>query len=506
MKSLLLLSNLLILLVILSCQRAQIAVSQLDSTPTYQGDASQLDGSASSDRVLSDLSGRDLSSADLAYSDASLSDSSRSDARRPDTALPDIRLPDTGPAVDAYVPSGASLLERLQVSAIELAVGVRHGVSSWRIWGTASLGVAPVFTVPLSNGESLVGYTDTTTAAHAIRLNASDQLLNDYTLAAGRELRGLAAEPDGHFGALLWDDASDTIYVHRFDSTGTELWSEELSNSDNTPDDFGIGDSRLAFGNGRYGAYYHVHSSSGHEGDTLKWVDAETHAESTGWSWGCSHSMSDLLRYHPDSHSFLPVCATDCYPGTSGDFATNARGGIYLNHRTGPVLEMDAGCNGSVAGELGGLAPSSGGGWRLVFNAHQNPMEPGQSSYSSSTMNQDVAFVALSNNTSYGPVVWLTSTGDIDESDPTIAPWQPAGESTEQYIVGWAQSGTAHRLARVDAAGMILEGPVDISAQARWGKRDDPMRQHVNGDVLWSWFDGSGSTTLHLARLRAGNI
>jgi hypothetical protein len=121
-------------------------------------------------------------------------------------------------------------------------------------------------------------------------------------------------------------------------------------------------------------------------------------------------------------------------------------------------------------------------------------------------MNQDLAFVTLGNDGSYGAVVWLSNTNDIDESDPSIALWQPQGESVEQYIVGWAQSGTAHRLARVDANGVILEGPVDISGRAKWGKRDDPMRQHVNGDVVWAWFDSSGSSTLHFARIRAGNI
>ena len=88
--------------------------------------------------------------------------------------------------------------------------------------------------------------------------------------------------------------------------TGATSWNTELTNSDNHPTDFGIGESRLEFGGDRYGAYYHVHSDSGHEGDTLKFVNATTGAQTTQWSWGCSHSMSDLLSYHPRRRASSP--------------------------------------------------------------------------------------------------------------------------------------------------------------------------------------------------------
>ncbi|PKN43755.1 MAG: hypothetical protein CVU63_12200, partial [Deltaproteobacteria bacterium HGW-Deltaproteobacteria-20] len=221
-----------------------------------------------------------------------------------------------------------------------------------------SLHIAPVFTVPLANCQTLVGFTTASGAALAprvARLDAHDELVEIYTLTPGLELRGLAAEPDGHFGALVWDDSADAIFVVRYDLSGAELWKTELTNSDNNPTDFGIGDSRLEFGDGKYGAYYHVHSDSGHEGDTLKWVTTAG-VESTGWNWGCSHSMSNLLTFHPSLTKFMPACVTDCFPGTSGDFSTNSIGGIYLNHNSGPVINVAAGCNGSVAGELGGAA------------------------------------------------------------------------------------------------------------------------------------------------------
>jgi hypothetical protein len=310
-------------------------------------------------------------------------------------------------------------------------------------------------------------------------------------------------EPDGHFGALLWDDAADKIYVKRFDAAGTAGFNEELTNTDNKPDGFGIGEGRLEFGNGRYGAYYHVHSDSGHEGDTLKWVNAGTGAETTEWPWGCSHSMSNLLRYNETTSAFLPVCVTDCYPGTNGDFAANAQGGIYLSNRY-KVMDVDAGCNGKVAGEIGGAAPSASD-WKLVFNAHQNPMTKGQSSYVPASMNQDIGFSSLT-RTAAKPVIWLTSTPQINEADSSIALFRPQGDAAEQYVVGWAESGASRvfKLARLGPEGNVLEGPVDVTSKAKWGERDDPFRTTKNGDVVWAWFDAAGSTTLHVARVGGG--
>ena len=381
------------------------------------------------------------------------------------------------------------------------------GVRSWRIWGQGNLYIAPVFTAPLSNCGTLVCYTTDSGGAPTARvayLDANDQLVATLTVGDGLECRGLAAEPDGHFAALVWD-SSGRIYVSRFDLSGTPGWSEELTNSDNSPTDFNLGDSRFDYGGGVYGAYYHVHSDSGHEGDTLKWIDAATGTESTEWDWGCSHSMSDALRFNPATGDFVAVCATDCYPGTNGDFQTNSQGGIYINNRTN-VIDVDGGCNGSVAGEIGSaaLAPD---GFKLVFNAHQAPMTLGQSSYNESTMNQDIGFAAINSNLSPGGVVWLTDTASVNEADASIARWQPVDDGAEQYIVGWSEpeSSYTYRLARVDAAGSLLEGPVDATSVANWGRRDDPFRRTQDGDVVWAWFDAPGSTTLHFARIESGN-
>ena len=109
--------------------------------------------------------------------------------------------------------------------------------------------MSPVYTAPLADCGTLVGYTTGTSmapVAQAVRLNASDEATSIIDLGAGLECRGLAAEPDGHFAALLWDDANNRFYVKRFDLAGASTFNTELVNhpgdmtsaSYNDPTDF----------------------------------------------------------------------------------------------------------------------------------------------------------------------------------------------------------------------------------------------------------------------------
>ena len=143
----------------------------------------------------------------------------------------------------------------------------------------------------------------------------------------------------------------------------------------------------------------------------------------------------------------------------------------------------------------------------MVFNAHRNPMTLGQGSYNPDTMNQDLGFVSIAADLTPGQVIWLTDTPDINEADASIARFEPSGDPAEQYLVGWSEPGDTrvYRLARVDGSGSFLAGSVDVSDRVQWGRRDDPFRQHVNGDVVWAWFDDAGSATLHVARVRSGD-
>jgi hypothetical protein len=398
-----------------------------------------------------------------------------------------------------------SLSERLHVSDVAVSVAVKAGVRNWRIWGSSSLKVAPVYTAALANGQSLVCLTSASGGsikAHVAQLASDDSLIQVHELGSDVECRGMAAQSDGSFGVLLWNEGAQSIRLSRYDATAVLLGSTTLANADNKATDFGIGDSRVDAGGGKYGAYYHVHSNDGHEGDTLKWVNAASGSETTGWTWGCSHSMSNALRYNTAHNAFLSACATDCYPGTNGDFATQSIGGIYLERST-KVMDFDGACNGKVAAEVGSAAPADSG-WKMVFNGHQNPASKGQNSYNPATMNQDIGWTSIGADKKAGAIVWLTSTPGTNEADASVARWKPAGASKESFVVGWMEQGNnKYYLQEVDGSGKAVSAAEDITGKARWGLRDDPFRQAANGDIIWAWFDSAGSSTLHFARIRA---
>ncbi|MBT8493345.1 MAG: hypothetical protein KJO07_09840, partial [Deltaproteobacteria bacterium] len=112
---------------------------------------------------------------------------------------------DAGDGDDPVAPS-ASLPERLSTFEITVPEGVKAGVSSWRVWGSRNLAVSRVYTAPLANCETLVCFTtgsgDSITPRIA-RISGAGTLVQVHDLTAGLECRGLAAEPDGHYAALL---------------------------------------------------------------------------------------------------------------------------------------------------------------------------------------------------------------------------------------------------------------------------------------------------------------
>ncbi|MCA9645143.1 MAG: hypothetical protein KC492_30845, partial [Myxococcales bacterium] len=117
---------------------------------------------------------------------------------------------------------GTTLDERIETHDLTLPEGVQAGVSNWRIWGRGSLNVAPVFTVPRGNCSTLVCYTTQAGTAKVAEVGRDGSLIATRDLAQDRQCRGLAAEPDGAYAALLWDDAGDRIFLQRYAADGSE--------------------------------------------------------------------------------------------------------------------------------------------------------------------------------------------------------------------------------------------------------------------------------------------
>src|SRR5207245_1007306 len=138
---------------------------------------------------------------------------------------------------------------RLSVSTTTTPAGVLAAGNAYRIWGSAALKLMPVVAVPFADCGTLVGYTTgTTPRARVARLDAGDQLVTTYDLGP-YTLRGLAAEPDGHFAALLWDESTNpkSLKIIRYASNGTAGTTATLPTNNASPTDFSIGESRLEY-------------------------------------------------------------------------------------------------------------------------------------------------------------------------------------------------------------------------------------------------------------------
>jgi len=209
----------------------------------------------------------------------------------------------------------------------------------------------------------------------------------------------------------------------------------------------------------------------GHEGDQLTYVSDNGTVQSGGWEWGCSHSMAELISYHPALAEFAPICSSDCY---------HSKG--ILTNDSQVVYPSDGNCGGLVSAQLG-QAALDGASWKVVFSALNRPGFVGQG-----------IGLATVNGSFQSSYVWLTNTDGSYERDPVIARLGSDLQSN-RYLVGWTTTNDGrYWLAVIDGSGGLVAGPEEASsAGVKWGNRDDSMRTRAGGSV--SWVQGNPSST-----------
>jgi hypothetical protein len=348
---------------------------------------------------------------------------------------------------------------------------------SFCVWNWCSISPR-LYHEPLADGRTLVGWTDSGGDGH-VSVVGSTGIEQTFDFAS-RSLRGLMAHGDGSFAVLLYDANSRVIWLSKRQASGAAIWTTNLNSTIAAPD-FWLGGSRLAYGDGLYAAYFTVHGTSGgftgHYGDQLTYVNDSGVVQSAGWDWGCSHSMAQLVNYHPDLHAFIPVCSSDCY----------ASKGILIedNH---VVYPCDGNCAGFVSAQLGQMAHGDGV-WLLVFSALDRPCCTGKG----------IGLATIDG--SFGSTfTWLTNTDGTYERDPVIARLG-TDASADRFLVGWITTNNGvYWMAVIDGAGDFVVEPEEVtSAGIAWGNRDDSLRTRPDGTVSWVQGD-PGSTTLHLFR------
>jgi len=374
-----------------------------------------------------------------------------------------------GTAYLPYLEKPLTMAGQISETAVDLPAPLAGTSGSWCTWGGCTIGPR-LYHAPLPDGATLIGWTDTNGSGHVSRVTFQRVTHWSYP---GTEIRGLVGHDDGSFAMLLWSESTETISLSRRASDNSEVWTTSLNRGLGQAD-FWLGDGRLAYGGGLYAAYFTVFGiadwASGHYGDQLTFIDDSGAVQNGGWDWGCSHSMAQLVSYHPDLADFAAVCSSDCFPAKS----------IHWGTESTEIFPAAGNCGGLVSAQLGQMALSDQA-WKLIFNAQQHP--------ESAAKGIALATLTGAGQSSY---LWLTDSSGLYERDPVMARLGTALDS-DRFLVGWTTiDNGAYWLGVIDAAGQFLHPPEQV-AGISWGNRDDSMRTRFDGTVSWVQGDAGGT-------------
>jgi hypothetical protein len=372
-----------------------------------------------------------------------------------------------------------TIASRISTASYTLPQKLESASSSYCVQGSCTIGPR-LYLAPRTDQVSLLGWTDSSGTGHVSVLNGTSiSTLVSYPSA---KIKGLVVHDDSSFAALLYEHADSTMTLSKHSSNGALSWSVDITGPIAFPE-FGLGDSRLAYGGGRYAAYFAGKGktgtfAAGHNGDNLRMIDSAGNVlSSKGWTWGPAHSMAQLVGYHPRWDSVTALAVSDCYPNK----------GILVNARTTPLVTGDGDCSGSVSVQFGQMA-LNGSEWMVIFSAVNSVCCVGQG----------IGLVSFASD--FSPTVrWLTSSTGTQERDPVMALAGDLAPGGRRFLAGWRLvSGNQFFLEVIDSGGTILQGPEEVgSSGIRWGNRDDSFRSGPNGTVLWVAGD-AGSDTVRL--------
>ncbi len=300
---------------------------------------------------------------------------------------------------------------------------------------------------------------------HITPLDAVDGRAGADVVVEGTQIFGVAAtESDA---AVLVARAPDFMTFIRVDRAGAVLARADLvGGGDHATQgvewfgEFALTGRLVGQGDGTYAAYHALHrrwpDNIGHQGDTLRLLDASGAPLGGGWDWGCSHSMDQRLAHGPGG--LAAICIADCYPGK----------GIYFNHQASMITDDPAAnCAGGFTTLLGGLVATATG-FALVYQDDEAVAHLGLFDGSGASTSDRVLDVAGSSR--------LAAYAD-------------------GMLLG-AQGGSGAALTRLDAAGVPAGSPAEI---AGLGLPDQDFEGRSDGEVAWATVAGGA---LAVARVR----
>ena len=414
-----------------------------------------------------------------------------------------------------------TIAPRITTTTITLPEALEGATGNFCTWNFCTISPR-LYQAPMADGRTLIGWTDATGNGHVSRVNgATIEQTFDF---AATPVRGLVVHPDNSFAVLLLHFAppptppavpQNFMSLSLLTASGTTQWTTSLANTTapigtvpgafpnpNTFGGQGIGDSRLGYGGGMYGAYFSVYANPqadgvSHDGDQYTLVNDSGVIQTGGWNWGLSHSLAELIDYQPDLARLTAVGVTDCFPSPALWADTSADGGPQ-----NLIFAGDGNCGGSTAVQLGQMAAVTGGNWLVAFNAQSEAaFTDGLGNAHPPFTGQGVGVVSFNGSYTATPVKWLSTTDPtgVDEFDPVLA---RIGTSlaSNRFLVGWhLQTEGTFDMAVINPSGTILSPVEAVSPTAGWGNRDDSLKSRPDGSI--SWLQGAaGATTLQLYR------
>jgi hypothetical protein len=412
-----------------------------------------------------------------------------------------------------------TIAPRITTTTITLPEALEGATGNFCTWNFCTIGPR-LYQAPMADGRTLIGWTDGTGNGHVSRVNgATIEQTFDF---AATPVRGLVVHADNSFAVLLLNFvapippgvAQNFMALSLLTASGATQWTTSLANTTapigtvpgafpNPPTfgDTGIGDSRLGYGGGMYGAYFSVFANPlngvSHDGDQYTIVNDSGAIQAGGWNWGLSHSLAELIDYQPDLARLTAVGVTDCFPSPAMWADTTADGGP-----THSIFAGDGNCGGLTAVQLGQMAAVTGGNWLVAFNAQSEaPFTDDLNNAHPAFTGQGVGVVSFNGSYVATPGTWLTTTDPtgIDEFDPVLA---RIGTSlaSNRFLVGWhLQTEGTFNMELITPTAAILSPVEAVSPTVGWGNRDDSLKSRPDGSI--SWLQGAASaTTLQMYR------
>ncbi|ELP89351.1 hypothetical protein EIN_287870 [Entamoeba invadens IP1] len=371
--------------------------------------------------------------------------------------------------------SSALFKEKITPYEVTLPVNLLGGEYTFRTYTQGTFSVR-LFPSSDANNNIYIGYTDTNGLGTVIKVKAKTNTILRTDKFTGYSVRGLTVKDDGSYGVFLWNTEAGSIYFSKVDSSGQILFTKNLdlrnlyypsSVPARGDKGYGIGDSRLNYGNGLFHAYTHTHSDEGHEGDALFTISDDGTVK-TIWGWGCSHMTSGLQGWNSQTNTMIHICDSDAYPAF-GMFAEADRSNTLYTH----IANM----GGYSGGELGGVV-ENGDGWLLIMNSiTPEVVHNGVPVYTPNGV-QDIGVVSIGKNKKRTNVNFIKQNAQT-KNNGCIAKYG------EKFLVGYTEDNTKFYLGTIDSSATMKDQFEEVTDVTGWGDRDDSFRSLNSGNIFW---------------------